>query len=121
MKKGYLILAVFGAVIPYAFFDQFFIEYGFALSEFVRQLFSTSPAAGFTADILISSVVFWIWSYRESRLNDIKNWWLYVLLNLSVGLSCAFPLFLFFRHRRFESLRAGHTATNRERAELLAV
>ena len=104
MKRFYLTLAVLGGVLPFVFFDQFFFEYGFALNEFVHQLFSTSPAAGFTTDLLITSLVFWVWSYGQARQYEMKNWWLYVAVNLLIGLSCALPLFLYFRERRLELL-----------------
>jgi hypothetical protein len=30
----------------------------------------------------------------------MRRWWAYVLVNLAVGLSCAFPLFLYVRAGR---------------------
>lgn len=103
MKKVYLALAVLGGVIPCIFFEHFIMEHGVSLPEFVRQLFATSPSAGFTVDILISSAVFWVWSYREAQLRTMNHWWVYVLLNLSIGLSLALPLFLYFRQRKVEA------------------
>ena len=62
MKKYiYLALAIIGAVVPYIFFAQYMLEHGTELSGFVSQLFATAPASGFTADLLITSVTFWIW------------------------------------------------------------
>ncbi len=103
MKNIYLLLAIVGTIVPYVFFANFMFEQGNDLTEFVRQLFATSPASGFTSDLLITSTAFWIWSFREARSKRMRNWWLYVVLNLTVGLSCAFPLFLYFRQIRIES------------------
>ena len=111
MKKSFLTLAILGAIIPYAFFDLFFWKHGFSLAQFTSQLFSTYPAAGFTSDVLISSVVFWIWSYREAQQRDMKYWWAYVVVNLLVGLSCALPLFLYFRYGREELPNASRTGS----------
>ncbi len=97
MTKILLLLAILGTIVPCTFFGNFMLEHGFDLSEFVRQLFANSPAGGFTSDLLITSAAFWIWSFREARLRKMSNWWAYVALNLCIGLSCAFPLFLFFR------------------------
>lgn len=105
MKIAYLLAAILGTVVPYAFFGNFMLEHDANLNEFVRQLFANSPASGFTADLLITSTVFWLWSFQESRRMGMRNWWIYVLLNLTVGLSCALPLFLFFRQPRVESLQ----------------
>ena len=70
-----------------------------SLGNFVAQLFATPPAGGFTADLLITSGAFWIWSFGEARSLGMKGWWGYVVANLLIGLSFAFPLFLFFRER----------------------
>jgi hypothetical protein len=39
----------------------------------------------------------------EANKLEMKNWWLYILASLVVGLSFALPLFLYFRERKFES------------------
>ena len=93
----YLWLAMLGALLPYAFFAAFFMQDGLSLHEFVRQLFTTFPAGGFTVDLLITSTVFWIWSFHETRKHSMRHWWMFVATNLLIGLSCAFPLFLYFR------------------------
>lgn len=104
MKKYiYLELAIVGAVVPYIFFAQYMFQHGTALTGFVSQLFATAPASGFTADLLITSVTFWIWSFGQAQKHQIKHWWLFVVVNLAIGLSCALPLFLFFREARLES------------------
>ena len=91
MKHVYLVLAVVGAVVPYLFFFEYFGEAGFGLGGFVSALFVNGAAGGFTADLLITSVVFWI--YMWSR--NTANMWVYVLLNLTIGLSCALPAYLY--------------------------
>lgn len=108
MTKVYLVFAVLGAIIPFYYFESFLFAEGVNLTEFVRQLFANSPASGFTADLLIASEVFWIWSFREARQRNMKHWWAYVALNLCIGLSCALPLFLYFRERGLEA--EGETA-----------
>ena len=60
MRTLYLILAILGAVVPYAFFIPFFAEHGIDLAGFVGALFANGAAGGFTADLLITSVVFWL-------------------------------------------------------------
>lgn len=107
MKIAYLELAVLGAIIPLIFFQMFMVQYGVNLGEFIRQLFATLPASGFTADLLITSLVFWIWSFRESRVHGMRNWWAFVLLNLMIGLSCALPAFLLYRQIRLEQQASG--------------
>lgn len=91
MKTIYLLLAIVGTVVPYLFFFQFFSQSGINLPAFVGGLLANGAAGGFSADLLITSLVFWIYLYerRESKL------WMYVLLNLTIGMSCAVPLYLY--------------------------
>ncbi len=91
MRHLYLILAVIGAVVPYAFFLQFFNAQGLALDTFVGGLFANGAAGGFTADVLISSAVFWLYMFSRS---DGPSPWPFVAVNLLAGLSCALPAYL---------------------------
>ncbi len=52
MKTLYLVLAIVGAVLPYAFFIQHFSSEGFSLPGFVAALFANPAAGGFSADLL---------------------------------------------------------------------
>ena len=88
----YLAMAVLGALIPMAFFINFFLTEGIDLLVFVKALFANGAAGGFTADLLISSFVFWV--YMFSKVNTGPKPWLYVGLNLCIGLSCALPAYL---------------------------
>lgn len=97
MRKVYLIGAILGAVIPYIFFGQFIFTYGLNLSLFINQLFVNPVAAGFAIDLIISSVVFWFFVFAEGRRLGMRYLWVYVALNLLVGLSLALPLFLYVR------------------------
>lgn len=100
MSRGslYLLLAAVGAVVPWLFFAGFFASQGVA-GDFVGALFVNGAAGGFSADLLISSLVFWIFLVPEARRAGVARPWLYVVVNLVIGLSCALPLFLWQRER----------------------
>jgi len=100
MKHLYLVLAVLGAVVPYLFFGPFFMESGLDLGGFLRAVFANGPAGGFAADLLISSVVFWIYLFTRS---EGPAAWPFVLLNLTIGLSCALPAYLYVTSRAGET------------------
>ena len=51
-------------------------------------------AAGITADILFSSFVFWLFIYTQYRKGG-PNPLLFIVLNLTIGLSCALPAYLY--------------------------
>ena len=105
MKNVYLGLAIVGAVVPYIFFIDYFVESGIGLTSFTGSLFINGAAGGFAADVLISSAVFWV--YIFSRSVNQKNGpapWLYVALNLTIGLSCALPAYLYTLAKQAEAV-----------------
>lgn len=93
----WLVAAVIGTFVPWFYFGRFFASEGFNLSLFIEQLFATDPASGFVADVLISIGVFWVWSFVDSRRNDVSQWWLVIPAGVAVGLSLALPLYLYLR------------------------
>ena len=96
VKTLYLGFTIVGAIVPCIFFAGYFSEHGVDLIEFCKQLFANNPASGFSADLLISSFCFWLWSYVDAKKANIA-WWYVPVLNLSIGLSLALPLYFFFR------------------------
>ena len=100
MSRSTLLLALagFGAVAPYVFFSQFFASEGLG-GDFIGALFVNGAAGGFATDVLISSLVFWIFLFAEARRVGVGHAWAFVVLNLAIGLSCALPLFLWARER----------------------
>ena len=103
MQIIYLILAILGFALPYSQLIPFFADNGFNLSLFWSQLFANRISTDFAFDLLVSSVVFWIFVYKEGTRLNIKNIWVYVVLNLVVGLSFALPLFLWVRSRHLKA------------------
>ena len=104
MKKNiYLALAVIGFVAPYFFLFRFVSANGLNMSLLIQQLFANDISTFFAVDLVISIVVFWIYLVSEATKYQMKNYWLYILASLTVGLSFALPLFLYFRERKLES------------------
>lgn len=98
MKTYYLVAAIAGGVVPYLFFIDFFVDNGIDLPVFIAALFANGAAGGFTADLLIASAVFWAWMFRQNGPSP----WLFVVLNLTIGLSCALPAYLYAQVLREE-------------------
>jgi hypothetical protein len=106
-KNIYLILAILGFVIPYYFLVRFLIEQGsyiplFNIPLLVSQLFVNDISAFFAVDLIISTIVFWVWLVAETGRLQMNNSWVYILASLTVGLSFALPLFLYFREDRLQ-------------------
>ena len=97
MKTTYLVLAILGAVIPVMFFLGVFHEAPLDLLGFVPALFANAASGGFTADLLITSVVFWVFMFTQ---DDGPAPWPFIALNLCIGLSCALPAYLYRRAAR---------------------
>jgi hypothetical protein len=108
MKNTYLALAIAGALLPYYFFLQQMSASGPDLAGFMLLGFANPVAAGFTTDLLISSLVFWILMIAAGP--DAPRPWPFILVNLLIGLSCALPAWLYWRERRQASVPANAAA-----------
>ena len=84
-------LAILGAAVPIAFFANFASENGLDLF-FVAATCVNGAAGGFTADLLISSFVFWI--YMLSNQENGSQPCVFITFNLCIGLSCALPVYI---------------------------
>ncbi|MCK7611594.1 DUF2834 domain-containing protein [Roseibium sediminicola] len=102
MKTVYLVAAVAGTLLPWAFFAGFLGAHGADIPLFVSLLFASKPSAGITTDLLISCAVFWIWSWRDARENGVAGWWLTIPAIWFVGLSLGLPLYLWLREKARE-------------------
>jgi len=102
MKRVYLILAIAGLVLPYYYFVSFLVANGLNVRLFFQELFATKIAAFFAVDLLLSCVVFVRFLRQEATRHQIGTSWFYLVVMLTVGLSCALPLFLYARESRIE-------------------
>jgi hypothetical protein len=99
MKRVYLVLAVIGAILPLAAFVPFFSSTGLSLRAFVGALFANGASGGIAIDLLLASLVFWIFMFdRRLRLHGPSPY-LFIVLNLAIGLACALPAYLYARER----------------------
>lgn len=95
MKKLYLALAILGAIIPYLFFFQFIQSEGLNIPLFIESLFVNGAAGGFSADLFFTSFVFWLFMFFEQKNSNKPSPYLFIALNLTIGLSCALPAYLY--------------------------
>lgn len=101
LKTVYLLLAVVGTVVPYAFLINFTLNEGLDLIAFFGALFANGAVGMFSADLMISSVVFWLYMFSRRERGPAPG--VFVLLNLSIGLSCALPAYLWANAATSES------------------
>ena len=103
-KNVYLFLCVLGAAIPYSQFVPWVMENGLPLGLLMRQLFANRISAFFGLDVLVSSIVLLVFMRIEGRRLRLPFRWLPIAGLCAVGVSLAFPLFLYLRERATEGL-----------------
>ena len=101
-KNIYLFLCILGAAIPYSQFVPWVMENGLHLGMLVRQLFANRISAFFGLDVLVSSAVLLVFMRVEGKVLRIRFRWLPIAGLCAVGVSLAFPLFLYLRERALE-------------------
>jgi len=101
-KILYLGLSVVGAVVPLMAFLPFLRTHGLDVREFLVQLFGTPVSSFFGWDVIVSSLVLWVFVLVEGRRASMVRIWLPLAANLVVGVSLGLPLFLYLREARLE-------------------
>ena len=102
-KIIYLILCIIGAVLPYSQLFPFLRDHGLDISLLVQQLFANSVSGFFGLDVIVSSLVLWVFVYSEGTRLRMGHLWVYVVANLIVGVSLGLPLFLLVRESKLDS------------------
>lgn len=101
-KHLYLALCVIGTLLPYSQFVPFLREHGLNLQLFFQQLFANRIAAFFGMDVIVSSMVLWVFVYLDGRRFGVRHLWAPIAANLAVGVSLGLPLFLWMREAQLE-------------------
>jgi hypothetical protein len=92
LNRVYLVSAIVGALIPILFFLGVFHGEAVCVAAFLPAIFVNSATGGFAADLVISSFVFWVFMFTRDRG---PKPWLFIAVNLFIGLSCALPAYLY--------------------------
>ena len=97
MKQLYLGLCVAGTILPCWQFLPFVRDHGLDVPLFLEQLFANPVSGFFGLDVIVSSVVLWVFVLAEGRRLRVKHLWAPIAGNLLVGVSLGLPLFLYQR------------------------
>lgn len=98
----FLILALWGAVHPMAWFVAWFSENGWQLGPMIDAWYVNSATTGLVWDLTISAIALTVWVIFEAIR---KRFWIGLVAipaTFCIGVSCGLPLFLFL-HLRFLS------------------
>ena len=96
----WLVLALFGTAFPNYYFLQYWLSAGLDLAGAGQLATSNWISQGVTYDLSTAIVIFWIWAgFELKRKGELHKLWVYIVLAIGLGLSCALPVFL-YRHGR---------------------
>lgn len=98
----YLVLCVAGTILPYSQLIPFLREHGFDVTLIVKQLFANRISGFFGLDVIVSSLVLWVFVYSEGTRLKMRQLWLCVAASLLVGVSLGLPLFLLMRQSKLD-------------------
>jgi hypothetical protein len=103
------LLALVGAALTWYFNIRFMIDNGgtFSLPGFIQNGFANPAAASLTSDVAVAAVAFLLWLPIEAHRLQMRRWWVYAVLTVSVAFAFSFPLFLLMRERRLQQIRRG--------------
>lgn len=95
-KYVYLALFIIGTIVPYIAFIPWVIDHGLDISRLVEELFANRISAFFGLDVIVSTVVFWVFINWEGKRLRVPLW-PPIIASLTIGVSSGLPLFLFLR------------------------
>lgn len=105
MKNLYLILAIIGFILPNIFVFIESVETGNIVLytnpiATINGMFANRISTIFMIDLLFAVLVFFIWSYSQSKQYGIKKTGFVWILTLLFGLAGGFPLFLYLKEKK---------------------
>ncbi len=108
MRSVYLILAVAGFIAPNILVMIVSVETGNVLlwlhpMATIHGMFANNISSAFIVDLLFVVMVFFIWTYNESKRLKMKKPYLVWMLTMLFGLAGALPLFLYQRENHLSA------------------
>jgi hypothetical protein len=110
----YFALCVLGTILPCSQLFPFLAEHGLNMPLLIEQLFANRISGFFGLDVIVSSIVLWVFVLTEGPRQHMKHLWIYLVCNLAVGVSLGLPLFLYIRERKISRRRNTKRVAARE-------
>ncbi|MDO7705735.1 MAG: DUF2834 domain-containing protein [Loktanella sp.] len=95
----YLLLAVWGAVHPMAYFMQWFQAEGFSIAKMVEAWHVNAATSGLVWDLTIAAFALTVFILSETLVR--RNWLALAAIPATflIGVSCGLPLYLYLRSK----------------------
>lgn len=108
----YLALALAGLVMTWHYNLQFIAESGgsFDIGAFMAAGATNAASKSLTWDLTIGCLAALLWIVYESRRIGLRHSWIFIVLAFGIAFAFAFPLYLFIREGKLESLKNQHSA-----------
>ncbi|MEM9815468.1 MAG: DUF2834 domain-containing protein, partial [Cyanobacteria bacterium P01_D01_bin.6] len=100
IKLIYLIATVVGTILLWIPFLPFVIEKSFSPYSIIQALYVNGASSGLSNDFFLSCMVFWVFVIVDAKQLNLKYWWLVIPSAPLIGLSMAFPAYLFIREHQ---------------------
>ncbi|GJM36421.1 MAG: hypothetical protein DHS20C18_54220 [Saprospiraceae bacterium] len=109
-QKLYLALTILGFIAPNILVFVESIETGNILLytnlfATIDGMFANRISTIFMIDLLFAVIVFFIWTFYDSKKNGVKKIGLVWLLTMLLGLAGGFPFYLYLREKTFANNR----------------
>jgi hypothetical protein len=103
----YLLLAIIGLVMTWYYNLQFIEESGgsFDIAEFMAAGATNAASQSLGWDLAIACIAGLLWIFLESKRLGMRFFWIYIILAFSIAYAFAFPLYLFVRQGKLESMQ----------------
>lgn len=112
--RFYVLLTVVGSLLPYYLLINFGYEHKWSISPLLQAVTANSAVLAFNIDLVVSSIAFITFVLQDKSIS-VKKRYLLALSNLTIGLSCALPLYLAIKEKKRyrHSLEVGSTVTEK--------
>ena len=110
MTTVYLALCVAGTLLPCSQLLPFLRDHGLDMKVFFEQLFANPVSGFFGMDVIVSSIVLWVFVFTDGRRAGVRHLWAPIVANVAVGVSLGLPLFLYLREKRAREVRSSHAS-----------
>ncbi len=101
IKYIYLVLCIFGFILPCSQLIPLILEQGFSINIF-DQLFANRVSTLFALDLFVTATTFVVFAIYEGLKIKLKHLWIPFAATFLVGASLGFPLFLYLREITLE-------------------
>ncbi|WP_440055997.1 DUF2834 domain-containing protein [Pseudoalteromonas sp. T1lg65] len=105
MAKFYLVLTLFGILLPYGAFIPWLIAHGFAVDLLVHEAMINPISIFAWLDVLVSAITLLGFITVDGYRHQVKYRYFALLGTLFVGVSFGLPLYLYLKEKQYQKMQ----------------